>query len=347
MAVIGGFFGIELPGGDNAGLAALWQMPTDPRHTFANARSALAALLKQERPPTLWLPAYICPSVPAAAQHAATPTRYFPVGESLEPDTAYLDAAARRGDMVLLVDYFGQPPGADFRRFVTSRPDLLFVEDAAQALNTGAAGWASWRLHSPRKLAGVPDGGFLVPSAGFAAVALADDRAGPTHDTALTASHAAWLRFEDEDESANHAWHLANQTREAAETVTTRPMSRLSRELLQRLDGEAIGQRRSANYQALASTLERVMFSPETKPRHIPFGFVIRLDPAIRSAVRQALIDAGIFPAIHWQTLPSPAHFTIAHRLAAELLTLPCDHRYTPADMEKMAQIVSQTLARR
>ena len=347
MALIGGFFGIELPRGESAGLAALWHMPGDPRHGFANARSALAALLSQERPSALWLPAFICPSVAVAAQHTATPIRYFPVDEALEPDSAYLDAAARRGDMVLAVDYFGRAPGAEFRRFVARRPDLLFVEDAAQALDTGAAAWANWRLHSPRNLVGVPYGGFLVPSAGFAAVARADGPNGETHDEALAASRAAWLRFEDDTESDNGIWHLANQAREAAEAVTTRPMSRLSREVLTRLDGEDIGRRRRANYQALASTLERVLFVPEIAPRHVPFGCVIRLDPAVRAAVRQALIGAGIFPAVHWEVLPSPPDFTVAHRLAAELLTLPCDQRYTPADMDRVAQVVLRTLGRR
>jgi hypothetical protein len=340
VAFLGGFFGIEFPPAEAPGIGSYWGMPPDPALTFVNARSALSALLASVRPPTLWLPAYICRSVPQAAAAAETPVRYFPVDVSLQPDIAFLDAATRAGDMVLAVDYFGRAPDAPFLDFVAQRQDLRFVEDGCHAVDTGAPPWGRWCLRSPRKLVGVPDGGFIAPG---------DDIAEPHRsriDPRLDAQRAACLRFEDEEEQANPRWHAANQERETAENVSRRRMSRLARELLARLPVEAIARQRRDNFQALAESMSGLAFLPDQRPAYVPLGFPVRLPPATRSRVRADLIEQGIFPAVHWDDLPSPASFAVAHGLAGELLTLPCDQRYGTADMERVADVLRQSVRR-
>jgi hypothetical protein len=39
-----------------------------------------------------------------------------------------------------------------------------------------------------------------------------------------------------------------------------------------------------------------------------------------------------------------PERFDASHRLAAEIMTLPCDQRCGPADMERMAALVRGAL---
>src|SRR6266852_5720649 len=167
MRYIGGFFGIELPPAGTPGLASFWSMPINPALTYVNGRSALAALLASVSPSKLWLPAYICRSVVQAAEATDTTFDFFPVNEMLQPDTAFLDSVARAGEIVLAVDYFGRSPEPEFLDFVERRRDLQFVEDACHAFDTGTAQWGHWCLRSPRKLVGVPDGGFLIPADGI------------------------------------------------------------------------------------------------------------------------------------------------------------------------------------
>jgi dTDP-4-amino-4,6-dideoxygalactose transaminase len=340
MSFIGGFFGLELPPAGAPGLASFWKMPIDPAFTFANARSALAALLASVDPPRLWLPAYVCRSVAQAAQAANLAVSYYPLSDSLQPDTRLLDSAAKAGDMILAVDYFGRPPEAAFLDFVGRRGDLKFVEDACQAIDTGADPWGHWCLRSPRKLVGVADGGFVVPA----------DRILDAHrslfEPGLDSYQAACMRFEDEAEQANGEWHAVNQSREHAEKVARRRMTRLSRTVLAGLPVEEIAGRRRANFMALAGKLEKIMFLPAAPPRFVPFGFPIRLARGLRDRVSAELIAQGIFAAIHWSDLPSPEVFTAAHSLAAEFLTLPCDHRYDPHAMLRMANIVLETVNR-
>jgi dTDP-4-amino-4,6-dideoxygalactose transaminase len=336
VSLIGGFFGLELPPVVGPGLAAFWEMPVNPAHTHVNGRSALAALLATLIPAKLWLPAYICRSVLQSAEATHTPVSYFPVDETLEPDTHFLDAAVKPGEMVLAVDYFGRAPNASFLDFVARRDDLVFVEDACHAFDTGVSRWGHWCLRSPRKLVGVPDGGFLVPAEG------ALRRRASIAQTASMNYQAACMRFEDEDEKAGARWHEINQRREASERVSQERMSRLSREVLTRLQPQSIADRRRENFCALAGKLEQIMFLPDRQPAFVPLGFPVRLRQALRNQVRIDLIAKGIFPALHWIDLPSPPEFTAAHTLASELLTLPCDQRYQPSDMERLAKILME-----
>lgn len=151
---------------------------------------------------------------------------------------------------------------------------------------------------------------------------------------------AACMRFEDEDEKAGARWHEINQSREASEHVSQGRMSRLSRELLTRLQPQPIADRRRENFRILAGKLEQIMFLPDRQPAFVPLGFPVRLRETLRNQVRSDLIAKGIFPALHWIDPPSPPAFTVAHTLASELLTLPCDQRYQPSDMERLAQIL-------
>lgn len=340
MSFIGGFFGLELPPVAGPGLASFWEMPVNSAHTYVNGRSALAALLATLTPAKLWLPAYICRSVLQSAEATNTPVGYFPVDEALEPDAHFLDSAVKPGEMVLAADYFGRAPNASFLDFVARRDDLLFVEDACHAFDTGAPRWGHWCLRSPRKLVGVADGGFLVPAEG------ALDRRTSVAQAALMNHQAACMRFEDEDEEISARWHEINQSREASEHVSDGRMSRLSRQLLTRLQPEPIADRRRENFSTLAGKLGEIMFLPDRQPAFVPLGFPVRLRETLRNQVRVDLVAKGIFPALHWIDLPSPTTFTAAHTLASELLTLPCDQRYQPFDMERMAQILMETLYR-
>ncbi len=44
-----------------------------------------------------------------------------------------------------------------------------------------------------------------------------------------------------------------------------------------------------------------------------------------------------IYPAVHWPIADVvPPEFETSHRLAGEIMTLPCDQRYDRSDMERI-----------
>ncbi len=341
--LIGGFFELELPSeSSQKNMATQLKLPDNPAQHFANARSALAMLLITIQPKKIWIPAYICHSVVNALQHAKTPIFYYSVSDTLEPNVFQLNRDCVSGDVILGINYFGQPPSIAFRDFVNTRNDLIFIEDSAQAIDTGYNTWGDWQLFSPRKILGVADGGYIVPKNQTQKYEYAFFS---TSHTDINTWNPAYLRFEDTEETNNQYWHSVNQQRENTQVINNTRMSHLSCELLKKIDASLLIQKRKKNFYILHNHLSNIAFLPSQTIDFCPFGFPIRLDAKQRTIVCNSLIQSGIFPAVHWKTLPSPnALFKKEHALSNELLTLPCDQRYNNDDMEFIANTVLNIL---
>ena len=70
-----------------------------------------------------------------------------------------------------------------------------------------------------------------------------------------------------------------------------------------------------------------------------PFGVVLVFaSPAARNWHRENLRHRNIYCPIHWEA--SSVANTASRHLAARILTIPCDQRYTIADMDRVATIL-------
>lgn len=326
---LGGFFGLDLPE-SRGGLVRHW----GAQHGLGwfNATSALAALIRTLDPPAVWFPAFLCPELAEAAPEARR--RFYPLDKALAPDMSALGDLAQ-GDLVLGVNYFGRDPGAAWRAFTTARPQVHFVEDCAQTIDTGAAPWGGWRLFSPRKIAGIPDGGLLVPDG---AARPMPPRPDPAPFADVQDGLAAKLaRMERPAENA--LWHPMNQAHEAAHAITDHAISGLSMRLLGLIDEEAMAARRRENFRVLAGRLGDWAVIEGGDPSFVPFGFPVSVPASDRDAICQAMYAQGIFPAVHWRELPAPRSFARDWERAATYITLPCDQRYRPDDMLRLAEV--------
>ncbi|MEM9761403.1 MAG: hypothetical protein AAF968_02630 [Pseudomonadota bacterium] len=323
---LGGFFGLEVPE-TGAGLWRHWQ--ADRGIAYVNASSALSALISARAPGQVWFPAFVCPEFPEAAPEAAR--RYYALSDDLSPDTATLSPMA--GDMVVAVNYFGRAPGAAWAEFAAARPEVTFVEDCAQTVCTGAPAWGHWRLYSPRKLVGVPDGGLLVPTGSQTLPCAPEEPPLAALQGALAPKLA---RMERPMENA--LWHPMNQAQEAAHAVTCRGMSALSRRLLGLVDVERLSARRRENFGILAESLGDWAVITDPDPAFVPFGFPVRLPAGQRDRVAQRLYAQNIFPAVHWRHLPVSRDFARDWARADTYLTLPCDQRWEAGDMDRLSR---------
>ena len=249
----------------------------------------------------------------------------------------FLSTQVDNGDHVLAVDYFGRPPGADFVALVRARPEIGWVEDRAHALDPGEEPWGTWVLYSPRKLLGVPDGGILVARHGPL----------PPLSTRMPVDLAFVLpsleRFEDVEECDNQRWYANYVREEAAMNVGPQQMSRLSLHILKGSDAQADSVARRKNYSILNQRLRKWAFFQEAQISFAPLGFPVRVRSA--AALASRLSEHGIFAARHWSTLPSePSTFATEHRLAGELLTLPCDYRYGEIEMHRVADTMIEMM---
>ena len=97
--------------------------------------------------------------------------------------------------------------------------------------------------------------------------------------------------------------------------------------------------RRRENYRRLLERLRDIALLPSLPDGVVPVGFPVRVGD--RDAIRQRLFDALIFPPVHWPIeAVVPERFTDSHRLAGEIMTIPCDQRYGPAEMDRIADVL-------
>jgi hypothetical protein len=342
---IGGFFGLSI---DEIASApdSVWNAWTEDfatAATFGTGRAALAALINLTAPQRIWLPAYLCGSVTDAVETAASKIaaeiQTYSLTCELEPEVRYLGARLAPGDMVLVVDYFGWQPSQTFRDWARERSDVVWVEDRAQALWTGGPPWAPWSIFSPRKLLGVPNGGILLGSTFVGLTTVADN------PPDLTVAVPELMRFEDRCESQNERWYGAYQKRERSFTTGSGPMSRLTEALLRCISIAPLLSARQDNYEYLLNRLRGLAAWPRSAENVAPFGLVIAVEDA--QSLAQKLAAERLFCARHWPDIRSdPTRFPYEHELSRQLLTLPCDHRYTILQLARLADAIERLAPR-
>ena len=339
---IGGFLPLELPLMQPARSA--WQAIStsdNPILTGPTARHVLAQLLRNAPVGRIWFPAYCCPEMVLAPD--AIDIRFYPVGRSLQPDSVWLAEKLQSGDAVLGIDYFGQSPDAAFRALVTARPDIFWIEDCAQALAPDAP-WGDWQIFSPRKLFGVADGGVARCLNPKRALPAPPPCPADQHFSEMQALAPLLWRLEDQDEMRNETWYAAFKQAEAASATPARDdISALSTRLLRAIDADQVAARRLANARALFDLLPEELWFWQTAPVAPPLGVPILLPN--RDDIATKLAQQGLFCAVHWRNQPAPAaEFSQEHALSDHLLTLPCDQRYTPDDMQHVARLLRTAL---
>jgi hypothetical protein len=335
---IGGFFeeaASPAPAEKGRSILDVWTKDR-PFGAFVNARSALAALVAGLAEGAVWLPAFLCRDL--AAPEVASRVRLYPVLEGFEPDVTWLDREARRGDLVVLVAYFGLPFSAAVRDFASARRDLRFCEDRAQALDAGPGVDAEWRLYSPRKLLNVADGGLIVGRT---------DAATP-QPTGVADAEALWaaprLRARNPHGAEDGSWHAANQAKERSMRVSAAAMTPQSLALLRQTAIGAVSSVRLANWSHLDQALRSWSALPRT-PTAPPLGYVLDLPPPTRDRVLSGLHGRRIFAAVHWpEPLGAAESFPREAEWGRRLLTLPCDHRYGEVEMDRIASAVLELL---
>lgn len=291
---------------------------------FRTVRAGLRALLRDRSIRRIWLPAYICGS----AVPTEVPLAWIPVGRTLDLDVDALAPELRSGDAVMIIDYFGRSPASALIALAAARPDVLWIEDRAQALWPDRAPFGEVVLYSPRKLLGVADGGVLVSRAPLPQ---------PNADTELPGLwHSNDARRADPDGRTPDTWFPGFRVREDEFTSAPAPMSDRTHSLLQSIALAPEAEIRQANWLMLAQLLPDYALWPEQHPAFVPLAFPVVVENAGNAA--SCMAAQRVWCARHWADLPSDAdEFPEAHTLAAQCLSLPLDSRYDAEDMARVA----------
>ena len=324
----GGFFALERchgARGENSRICHL-----GGAISFYNARSAIAALIRENAFRDVVLPHYICPVVHRAVEETGAPARFYPVTPDFSPDYSTLAAMVREDTLLIVPAYFGVClPDMEALSLLSRGTGCRVLLDYAQALYEPCPAEFS-AVYSPRKFLGVPDGGFLLVGAGSRLKAPAQ----PVHkvDQSVFGERLACHGTRGEYPSGD----LLDAFRALEQNMPSGAirMSGLAMSIFTAFDHDAACAQRTANHDALASALG----SEPAGGGSVPLCYPFRVDPSRFEPMRKALIKAGVFVPFYW---PGPPDLM---RPGTGVLPLPVDHRYNFKDMAAVAGAVIEIL---
>jgi dTDP-4-amino-4,6-dideoxygalactose transaminase len=273
-----------------------------------------------------------------AVDELRTSVKFYEVDYDLSLSSSEWLDSVQPNDLVVLIDYFGFPSDPYWIKLAKERGARV-LEDGCQALLSEEAGrFSDFVLFSPRKFVGVPDGGILVYNHEIACDAIKIET--PPSAWWLKAFSASVLRRDFDLHGGNRRWFELFQETEDEGPIGPYAMSEFSRVLLQHgFDYSMIAEKRVENYELLANELREFALFPSLPSGVVPLGFPIRVKD--RDRVRQVLFSHEIYPPVHWPIQGVvPEEFSDSHKLASEIMTLPCDQRYGEDDMMRMIAVV-------
>ncbi len=323
MKEIGGYFEWEDPGGQayHEGLVAL-----------NTSRNALKYLILARGIQKLYLPYYMCNCVADLCQRSGCDFEYYSIKEDFTPD---FSRELGDDEYLYMVNYFGQLPEATIHAWKQRYPKLIldnahaFFQQPQDGIDT---------IYSCRKFFGVPDGAYLSTDCHLE-TPLEPDRSGGRLVHLIG-------RLED-GARAHHKDFVQNEEDFTGQPL--RSMSQLTRRMLRSIDYETARRRREENFSVLHNRLQHTNgLRPYSCPGPFcyPYYLIAGDDRPSGGAVRKRLASQGIYVPTLW---PEALEYQgqLEADYAENILPLPCDQRYGPADMNYLADRLEEALDER
>lgn len=311
MKEIGGYFELEVSAKEPYHLNAI---------QLNSARNCLRYLIRDLKITEMWVPRYTCPVVwDALAKEHCNP-RFYSISEDLLPKEQM-----EQDSYVLYTNYFGIC-GRQVQKLAEIYRNLII--DYAQSFFSLPAGMAAF--YSPRKFFGVPDGGYLTGK-------------NVTGNVKVPCG-SSYRRFEHllkrVELSAQEGYENFKYNEAVLDHEPPRQMSPLTEKLLAGIDYKYCAQKRRENYQYLDALLgdmnEFQGKSLETESVPMIYPFLIK-----SIGLREKLLKRKIFTAVYWTGQTDGGYGSLLEKF---LIPLPVDQRYSPDDMQYLAEQIKNLM---
>lgn len=319
--------------------------------------------LERERPDIrkrCLLPAYMCDCVFLPFLHRGWELVFYSVDRELEAAGEEIFRLALEHDpgLIFIHPYYGADTCAGLRRQLAGlrRSGVLVMEDVTQSYYLEEAGKnADFVVGSLRKWYAVPDGGFVVSD-----IPLAEDVLETGEEYArerLVPLVQKWEYLKEKERRTGGALTAGWLPRKAEYLKRNRSLenaldcyqgvrriSRISVEILSRVDEEDARRRREENYHALYQHIrgmKRLWAILPEKEAQAPLYLPVYAKE--RDSLQRFLAGYGIYAPVLWPVgeenkdfLQGDGSYIFEHMLA-----LPIDQRYDAGDMEQIAEALA------
>lgn len=291
------------------------------------ARSCLLYLVEARGIRRIWIPAFLCDSVPQSLKAEGVDVSTYEVTASLRPDYDSIDL--REGDYLYLVDYYGQLDEKDVLAARDACGGRLVLDEVQGFFRRPLPGIDT--IYCCRKFFGVPDGGYLYTDAHL-------KRKLPQARSSQHMVHV--LGRMDDGANVHYGEYSASEHLFGSEPVAA--MSELTHNLLRAIDYQAVAEARLRNFSLVSERLDkRNELSPVAHAGAYMYPFLTRDASPIRKAMQQR----KVYVPTLW---PGSASLEgMSGRLSRDILPLPIDQRYGADDMTYMCNLLLELLDER
>jgi hypothetical protein len=323
--------------------ASLDESPLPARHKlFATGCGALTALLRQLAPRgRLYLPSYFCMGVAEALSETVRVSWYRHLPDANGPRLETLTAG--KGDVVLSQNLFGRETGEAWNDWMAANPDVVVIEDHSHDpfSRWARTSRATYAVASLRKTLPLPDGGLLWSPQDRALPSPYGNQNGSDLKLVAMLLKSAWLAGSDVPKTAFRA---LQQRGEHVLLGSAAPAGALTTAILPLLDIERLQRTATANVRALEEMLG-LRATPGVNPFRLQ---LVRETRQERDDLLGHLAANGIFAPVHWHQDRTGmwSGDEEAAALSSRMLTLPVDHRCTPADLRRLAGVLGSPVRR-
>lgn len=322
---MGGYFGLDLPDYGEIYPQAI---------RYQSARAALKAVFECPHIHGAWIPSYICDSVLQAAEAAGVQIHLYALNTDLSPSD--LPKRLSEGDVVLYVNYFGLCQSVVNQLQTHYLPEQLIIDNSHALFAPHGGNLAT--VYSPRKFAGLPDGGLLLHSSALQISA-------PEMEDTLSFERMKFLLLRTAH-SAREGYAAFNEARNSLNNLPPQRMSRLTRRLMRSINWPEVADCRRKNF----SIMDNLMMGHNASRwvvnhEDIPLCYPLFLPRQDVGKIKSKLAEQNIFTATYWpDVLPRLYPNSAEASLTQNTLFLPIDQRLNSAETGNMGRRILHLL---
>lgn len=283
-----------------------------------SGRNALLYILLAKKIRKLYIPYYLCESIPQVCAKNGLSYAYYHIEDNFLP---LFDKDLDKDEYIFIVNYYGslsQKTQIELKRKYKN----IIVDNTQAFFLPPVIGIDT--IYSCRKFFGVPDGAYLSSSTLL--------QYGLVQDSSKGRLKHLLGRFE---ENAQDYYTCFLENEAIIDNLTLRSMSKITHNILRSIDYSQVIHTRLSNFSVLLTYLGKINNLKNLPIHSAPFAYPLYIKNG--NKIRKRLAEKKIYVPTLWVNVLENGANNLEKDYVENILPLPCDQRYSAFDMQTIA----------